>query len=48
MTKQRHAPKHPSLSTTAQIRYIIDADCSDELWEGVLLRKIEQDHIPHY
>jgi hypothetical protein len=40
--------KLPSLSTTAQIRYIIDADCSDELWEGVLLRKIEQDHIPHY
>ncbi len=41
------AQKLPSLSTTAQIRYTIAADCSVELWEGALLRKIEQDRIPH-
>jgi hypothetical protein len=38
---------HPLLSTTAAICYTIAADCSAELWEGVLPRKIEQGHIPH-
>ncbi len=41
------AQKLPALSTTTQIRYTTAADCSVELWEGVLLPKIEQDRIPH-
>src|SRR6266566_2318397 len=39
--------KLPLLSTTVWIRYTIAANCSADLWEGVLLRKSEQDRIPH-
>jgi hypothetical protein len=39
--------KFPSISTTALIRYKMQEDCSVELWEGVLLRKSEQHHVPY-